>query len=237
MKILALRHVPHEHLGLLSDILDEAGIEYEYVNLWEDATPEINLGRASGLIILGGPMNVYEADKFPFLELEDAVIKEAVARKIPTLGICLGAQLLAKSLGARVIKNHEKEIGWYPLRISDEGACDKLFGNFSLDETVFQWHGDTFDIPSGAAHLASSALCQNQAFRYGESAYGLQFHIEVTEPMVSEWLAVAENREEIAALGGKIEPAAILNETPKRIGRLNSLARRVFLELCQLIKS
>jgi GMP synthase (glutamine-hydrolysing) len=165
MEVLVLRHVPHEHLGTLADTLRANNLTYEYINFYANESPNISIDESSGLIILGGPMNVYETDRYPFLETEDKLIKKAIEENTPVLGICLGAQLIAKSLGAQVTKNKEKEIGWYPLKITKEGSKDRLFKHFNAEEVVFQWHGDTFEIPEGAVHLAESTLCTNQAFR------------------------------------------------------------------------
>ncbi|MGE5444943.1 MAG: type 1 glutamine amidotransferase [Ignavibacteriales bacterium] len=237
MNVLVLRHVPHEHLGTLALELRSNNLAYEYVNFYEDATnPNVSVDSSSALIILGGPMNVYETDKYPFLEMEDRLIKRATEKDIPILGICLGAQLIAKSLGARVTKNRGKEIGWYPLKVTDEGSRDSLFKHLSVEETVFQWHSDTFEIPRGAARLAESPLCLNQAFKFGSSVYGLQFHIEVTPEMISEWLNVPENRMEITSLKDKVNPEAIKAEIPQFIDRLNLLANSVFQEFCGLIR-
>lgn len=236
MKVLVLRHVPHEHLGTLALSLRASNLIYEYVNFYENEHPNISVDDLCGLIILGGPMNVYETDRYSYLRMEDRLIKEAVEKDVPILGICLGAQLIAKALGARVIKNKEKEIGWYPLKITEEGSKDRLFKHFNSEETVFQWHGDTFEIPNGAVHLAESTLCTNQAFRYGHNVYGLQFHIEVTSQMILEWLNVSENQKEILSLKEKINPELIKTEIPKFIGRLNLLAGNVFREFCGLIK-
>src|SRR5574341_1150922 len=167
MKALVLRHVPHEHLGTLAEALIANNITYEYVNFYENDIPNIKIKDLCGLIILGGPMNVYETDRYLYLETEDRLIKQAIKRDVPILGVCLGAQLIAKALGSRVIKNKEKEIGWYPLKITQEGNKDKLFKHFYSEEIVFQWHGDTFEMPNGAVHLAESPLCTNQAFMYG----------------------------------------------------------------------
>lgn len=236
MRTLILRHVPHEHLGTLALILRSNNLSYDYINFYEDANPKISFDGLSALIILGGPMNVYETDNYPFLEIEDKLIKKAIEKDISVLGICLGAQLIAKSLGAQITKSREKEIGWYPLKITDEGTKDRLFKHLNIEETVFQWHGDTFEIPKGAAHLAESPLCPNQAFRFGSNVYGLQFHIEVTPDMILEWLNVPENRKEIVTLKDKINPEVIKSEIPRFIDRLNLLANSVFGEFCGLIK-
>ena len=118
-------------------------------------------------------------------------LSSRLAMDLPVLGICLGSQLLAKTLGARVYPNHVKEIGWYPVELTPAAADDPLFAQ-SGTRTMFQWHGDTFDLPSGAVHLARSPACENQAFRYGRRAYGLQFHIEMTAAMIDDWLSVPE---------------------------------------------
>lgn len=235
MRILVLRHVPHEDLGIFVDILGEEKIAFDYLNLYEGLGP-ISMENYNALIILGGPMNVYETDQYPFLANEELAIKDAILKKIPVLGICLGAQLIAKALGAKVFPNDVKEIGWYPLIITDTGMSDPLCQHFNFKENVFQWHGDTFDLPEGAMQLASSPACRNQAFRFGDRVYGLQFHIEVTQEMVEEWLKEPENMRELAGLAGKIDPEAILKETPGRIEELNKLGRRFFKEFLGLVK-
>ena len=235
MKVLVLRHVLHEHLGTLAEALIANNITYEYVNFYENENPDVSLNDISGLIILGGPMNVYETDQYLFLEMEDRLIKQAIERDVPILGICLGAQLIAKALGAKVIKNKEKEIGWYPLKITEEGSKDRLFMHFNNEEIVFQWHGYTFEIPKVGVRLAESSMCTNQAFRYRDNVYGLQFHIEVTPEMILEWLNVPENQKEILSLKEKINPELIKTEIPRFIGRLNSLAENVFREFCGIV--
>ena len=237
MRVLVLRHVPHEHLGTLIHSLERNGIEYEYANFYHNPATGIFTGDIDGLIILGGPMNVYETNKYPFLKKEDELIKEAMDKNLPILGVCLGSQLIAKAVGAKVFKNKVKEIGWYPLNISREASSDKLFRHFNPEETVFQWHGDTFEIPDGAVHLAESPLCMNQAFRYKSNVYGLQFHLEVTPQMIWEWLEVPENKMEIDSLEGTIDPQHIRSQTPRFINRLNRLAENVFNEFCGLIRN
>ena len=133
-------------------------------------------------------MNVYEEDQYPFLRNEDLFIKEAIQRGKQVLGICLGAQLIAKALGAKVYRAPVKEIGWYEISLTEEGVRDHLFSPFPRTFSAFQWHGDTFDLPNAAKLIATSRPVQNQAFRYGENAYGLQFHLEVTEEMIQEWM-------------------------------------------------
>ena len=207
-KLLVLQHVPHELLGTLNPLLKRSGFRIRYVNFARHPDAQPSLDGYNGLVVLGGPMSVNDADRLPHLTTEMRLIEEALRRNIPVLGICLGAQLIAKTLGADVYPNKEKEIGWYDVSPTDEAESDPLLLGFQKTETIFQWHGETFDIPKSTRHLAFSSLCANQAFRYGNNVYGFQFHLEVDEPMIHRWLRVAENREEIAALGGPLIPSA-----------------------------
>ncbi len=247
--ILAFRHVPHETLGTIETSLARAGLEYRYVDLF-DAMPERPaMEEAAGLIVLGGPMNVDQIDEYPYLGPEVGWIRQAVDAGLPVLGICLGSQLIAKALGARVHPNGTKEIGWYDIERTAAAQSDPLFGNSSPDgsppggsspdnpatgdamagdvATVFQWHGDTFDLPHGAVQLARSGLCENQAFRYGDRTWGLQFHLEVTAEMVDDWLDVPENACEVAALED-VDPQAIREQTPVKLAEMETLGRVVF---------
>ncbi len=143
---------------------------------------------AAGLIILGGTISANDGDRFPFLLAELDWIREAIQRDVPLLGICLGAQLMANALGSAVYRSPRKEIGWYEVELLPAAAEDRLFRDRSARETVFHWHGDTFDMPAGAVHLARSPLCPQQAFRYGPLAYGLQFHVEMVPELMDLWL-------------------------------------------------
>ncbi|RMF89548.1 MAG: type 1 glutamine amidotransferase, partial [Methanobacteriota archaeon] len=172
-----------------------------------------------------GPMNVYEEERYPFLRDEDRLIKQALETGAPVLGICLGAQLIAKAAGARVWQGPEKEIGWGEVRLTEEGRRDPLFKGFPLEFPVFHWHGDSFDLPSGAVPLAENDLYL-QAFRLG-GAIGLQFHLEVTAGMIRSWLS--EYHEETKGLGRASGHENILEETEGNIESLNSRAR-MFME-------
>jgi len=218
---LVLQHIDCEDLGTIEQAMIHRGISYRYVRLFDgDPLPE-DIKNYSGLIILGGPMNVYEEDVYPYLKDEDILIKEAVKRRIPVLGICLGGQLIAKATGAKVNKGAKKEIGWYDLLLTPGGKADKVFKNFPERLTVFQWHGDTFDIPSDATHLAGSVLFPNQAFRIGDNIYGLQFHLEVTQKMISRWMN--EYKDELSSLD-YIDPEKIIKDTDKHIKTLSQHA-------------
>jgi GMP synthase (glutamine-hydrolysing) len=129
------------------------------------------MGDAAGLIVMGGPMGVYEEARFPFLRRERNLIERALADRVPVLGICLGSQLLASALGAPVRKGLRKEIGWHPVYLEDAAGDDPLFRETPVEFDAFHWHGDVFDLPTGAVRLAHSSLTEYQAFRYGENAY------------------------------------------------------------------
>ena len=187
----------------------------------------------SALVVLGGPMNVDETDTYPNLQTEVELIQEGIHRQMPILGICLGSQLIAKALGAQVKPNPAKEIGWYDVSLTEEGHQDPVFKHFADTETLFQWHGDTFDLPSNCVHLANSALCRNQAFRYGDNVYALQFHLEVDEPLINRWLTEPGNAAEIQA-DDSIDPQLIREQTSKQIERLTRLSNLSFTEFIKL---
>ena len=234
-KLLVFQHVAFEILGTLDPMLRDAGFRIRYVNFSREPDAEPRVDRYHGLVVLGGPMCLGEIADYPHLETEVDVIRQAVDAEIPVLGICLGAQLLARALGAGVTRNAEKEIGWYDVSATDAGREDPLFSTFDGTEKIFQWHGDTFEIPEGAVHLASSPTCRNQAFRYGDSAYGFQFHLEVDEPLIERWLNVPIHVAELEALAGRIDPDVIRRETPENIDRLHRLSERVFGGFIELL--
>lgn len=223
--VLILRNVSHETAGTLECHLAEAGVQCRYFDLFSETPRQLPLDQAAALVVMGGPMSVHDVDQYPFLAAEISWIQEAVQRRLPTLGICLGSQLLAKAMGADVYSNAMKEIGWYPLEMLPTTAEDPLFANCQATETVFQWHGDTFDLPSGAVLLARSALCKHQAFRIGPCAWGLQFHIEMTPDMVDAWLAEPGNLGELAQLD-YIDPAAIRAAASSEFPKMQQLGRR-----------
>jgi GMP synthase (glutamine-hydrolysing) len=233
-KLLVLQHVAHELLGTLNPLLKRVGFRIRYVNFARHPDAEPSLDGYDGMVVLGGPMSVNDAGRLPHLTTEMKLIEQAMERSLPVLGICLGAQLIAKTLGAAVYPNREKEIGWYPVSPTDHAESDPLLSEFQEQEVIFQWHGDTFDMPKTSCHLAFSTLCAHQAFRYGANVYGFQFHLEVDEPMIHRWLRVPENRKEIAALGRDYSAERIHTETPDHIERLHQLSDRVFGEFINL---
>jgi len=178
-----LQHVPFEGLGSIGTWLDAAGFETTSTRFFESwHLPDVD--DVDLLVIMGGPMSVNDEDEFPWLVQEKQFVRKAVLSGKPVFGVCLGAQLIASAMGARVYPNRHKEIGWFPL----EGAVGADESVFSFPEVfnAFHWHGETFDLPSGATALAKSKACENQAFQLGESVVGLQFHLEATPESVRE---------------------------------------------------
>ena len=179
MKIHYLQHVSFEGLGSIEQELQIRGHKVSRTRLYLDE-PFPQMDQFDWLIVMGGPMGVYDENQFPWIKKEKAFIKAAIDAEKILLGICLGAQFIADALGAKVIKNRAKEIGWFPLHINEEMNLSCL-GNFITDGLeVFHWHGDTFEIPKGAVRLASSEACTNQGFIYHDRVVGFQFHLETT---------------------------------------------------------
>ena len=219
MRVFAFRHVPFEDLGLIRASLEERGISIEYADLFRPGAPVPDTTQAAGLIFMGGPMSAN--DDLPWLRQELKLISRAVERRQPVLGVCLGAQLIAKALGSRVYRNAVKEIGWFDIHLTEAGARDALFAGIGPVETVFHWHGETFDLPPGAQWLAYSEACRNQAFRAGANTYGLQFHLEVTPAMIEDWCARDANRGDVDAR--------------RNAARLAALSSVVFGRWCDLL--
>lgn len=194
MRVTVFQHLSCEHPGIFREFLRRDGAEVETVEL--DAGDRIpSLDGTDALLVFGGPMNVDEEDRYPWLVPETAAIRAAALGGMPILGVCLGGQLLAKALGARVTKNPEPEVGLLDVELTEAGAVDPLFAGWPRRAAVVQWHSDTFAIPDGGVRLAASPACSNQAFRYGSCGYGLQFHPEVTADMVAQWREVPEYAE------------------------------------------
>lgn len=232
-KILVLQNIDCEDLGTMESAIKSRDMEYQYLHLYnKDLAPQ-NLDGYSALIILGGPMNVYETDRHHFLIDEERLINEAIQKDIPTLGICLGAQLIANTAGAKVFAGSKKEIGWYSISLTTDGLNDPLFIGFEKNNTVFQWHGDTFNVPARAKRLAESGLFPNQAFKIGEKIIGLQFHLEVTEEAIYKW--IGEYKEELNSLKDYINPNKIKKDTEEKIEKLNKLAETFYNSFLEMI--
>ena len=233
-KILVFQHVAFEILGTLDPLLKSYGFRIRYVNFGRHPDARPRLEGYDGLVVLGGPMSVDDAAAHPHLETEAELLLEAIERRMPVLGICLGAQLIARTLGAWVGRNPEKEIGWYDVKPTEGARDDPLLRHFGASERIFQWHGDAFEVPEGGVQLASSDACANQAFRYREHVYGFQFRREGDERLIERWLRTPVHREELERLEGRIDPETIRQDTRARIASAQRLSDRIFGEWVKL---
>lgn len=234
-RILVLRHMEQEALGTLGDALALHGYPYDYVDLWRDHDAPIPWQDYAGLVVMGGVMNADEADRYPYLTRERAAIRLVADAGRAVLGICLGAQLIARAFDAPVYRNPVKEIGWLPLRPTPAALDDPLLSAFDpAGETVFHWHRDTFDLPAEATLLATAPTCAQQAFRIGDRVYGLQFHLEIDRDTIDAWLAVPEMGAEAAAHGGPALLPRLLTDSDRHLARFTRLADRVFSAWCEL---
>jgi GMP synthase (glutamine-hydrolysing) len=184
---VAIRHVAFEDLGLIAPILDTLGWDVAYCDAAIDDLADNSIESADLLVVLGGPIGVYESASYPFLVREIRLIERRLGKNRPTLGICLGSQLMAHALGARVFPGHVKEVGWGNVQLTKAGRKSCLGALGEDGAKVLHWHGDTFDLPDHAVLLASNALYANQAFSFGSRALALQFHAEVDGRHLEEW--------------------------------------------------
>jgi len=220
---VALRHVAFEDLGLLAPIMEREGWNVSFCEAPVDDLSHSSIRDADLLIVLGGPIGVYETDSYPFLTREIDLLERRLAQALPTLGICLGAQLMAKALGARVHAGKIKEIGWGAITLTDAGHASSL-KPLTERAPVLHWHGDTFDLPADATRLASNENYENQAFAFGTNALALQFHLEADPRQLEEWYV--GHAVELAATGISVrELRARTAEVSRTVARA---ADRVF---------
>jgi GMP synthase (glutamine-hydrolysing) len=227
LRVVAFRHGPFDGLGLIARALEVHGFRYEYADLGVASTTVSAIPDADAFISLGGSMSAN--DELFAIRREIEHIQDAIHRRKPVLGVCLGAQLIAKALGARVYPSTEKEIGWAPVRFTDAAQHDPLFHGISGTEVVFHWHGETFDLPGGAELLGSSPACRHQAFRLGDRIYGLQFHLEVSPAIITQWCREDEACGDAREAQEPIDPYA-------HAARAEDLARLVFGRWCGLVE-
>ncbi len=218
---VAIRHLAFEDAGSLKNELAARGIELRYLEAGIDDLSEAR--SADLLIVLGGPIGVYEVSRYPFLKQEFAAIEAAIRCGVPVLGICLGAQAIAAVLGSRVYPGREKEIGFGLIGLTPEGRASPLNALSECKFWVLHWHGDTFDLPSGATRLAETAITPNQAFAYGPKVLGLQFHAELVPRDMEKWLI--GHAVELAKAG--IEPGTLRADT----ARLGAVVERAGMKM------
>jgi GMP synthase (glutamine-hydrolysing) len=193
-KIHFLQHVPYEGLGSIADWIKKNSHILSATRLYKnEILPDpFDL---DFLIIMGGPMGIYEEKKYSWLKEEKIFIEKALEANKKVLGICLGAQLIADVLGAKVYKNRYREIGWFPVRLTKQGRNSRLLDNIPSGLMVFHWHSDTFDIPDNAIHLFENDACRNQGFQYGNNVIGIQFHLEVEKADITRWFTLPDDNE------------------------------------------
>lgn len=238
-RLLVFQHVAAEPLGTLDPLIRRRGHRIRFANFERHPDFEPNVDRYRGLIVLGGPMNVEDQARRPHLTTELRAIERMLEQGKPVLGICLGAQLLAHVLGAPIRRHHEPEIGWYPLQTTNAGRDDPVLSPLGQGAPVFQWHRYSFEVPRQAVHLARTDGCEQQAFRYGDNAYGFQFHLEMDRPLIERWLANPAYRDELAELAGldpaRADEAAIRHHTGQHIAGMQSRADEVFNRFLDLV--
>ncbi|OIO61354.1 MAG: amidotransferase [Alphaproteobacteria bacterium CG_4_10_14_0_2_um_filter_63_37] len=234
MTLTVLQHVPFEGPAAIADWAQSRGVEVQIVRMDQNQSlpdPE----SVEGLVVMGGPMGVGDGDQYPWIDPEREWIGRVLKRGVPTLGICLGGQLMAAALGGQVTRNQEKEIGWFPIERTQEGQEEAVAPwNPLLPERLIplHWHGETFSIPEGATRLYQSAGCDNQAFAWGGCALALQFHLESTQASVADLLKHA--KADLAEPGPFVASAqAILEERvqhePVNLALLEQLCDALFL--------
>jgi GMP synthase (glutamine-hydrolysing) len=230
--LLCLRHEEPDHLGTAEQAFAASDIDVAYVDLWRGADfPEP--GEIAGVVVLGGVMNVDQTAAYPFLLPERDFLQASVAADIPLLGICLGGQLLARTLGARVTRARLPETGFFPLHPTEAARTDPLFSCFRDGDRMFQWHEDAFELPAGAGLLLTGDSVTNQAFRVGERAWGVQFHPEVNPELLEAWLD-ATPEEELAERWGHTR-ADLRAEAERYLPSQGRRARELFGRFASIV--
>ena len=208
--ILLVQHAPHEHPAALRRVLATQGIPTLWIHPYRgDPYPSVN--EIDGIVSLGGPMSSNDETENPWIRPELRLLQEALKKRVPILGICLGGQLLARALGKKVLKNPVAEVGWFPLDLTEDGKRDRILPAASEKPTVYHYHFETFEIPDGATCLARTENCERQAYKLDDRTYGLQFHPEADHQLLSEWMSVGDFESEILEIQSDFGKKSIQN--------------------------
>jgi GMP synthase-like glutamine amidotransferase len=237
VKVIILQHISCEPPGIYEDILMENGASTHRVEI--DQGDELPDWRGyDAIIAMGGPMSVNDVATLPWLTVEKRWVREAVLAGQPYWGVCLGVQLLAASLGARVYTGSQAELGIMPVYLTSEACEDVVFSGLPPEFLTFQWHGETFDLPEGAVLLATSPAYPNQAFRWKKKAYGVQFHLEISADLAKQWSQVPAYKSALERVLGAGAAAKVIGDVSREEKTLHSFARSIFtnwLHACSLI--
>lgn len=221
MRVHCLQHVPFEGLGSIQEWLECRSAEISVTRLYEHVQFP-NVRDIDWLIVMGGPMSANDEGAHPWLVQEKHFVSQAIASSKVVLGICLGAQVIASALGAKVLPNSQPEIGWFPIESTQEAARASFSSLFEMPQEVFHWHGETFELPLDALHLARSAACENQAFSLGERVIGLQFHLETTSESAQ---ALIENCRADLVPSRFVQSEREMLQYPERFRRINQVMK------------
>lgn len=228
---IVLRHTQAEGLGILSNALRDVGVQHRVLDTARGEALPRDLRDLGGIIVLGGPMSAQDHDKLPWLRKELDLLEKALTAGRPVLGICLGAQMIAQVLGAKVFPGPQREVGWAPITLTSDGREDPLFLGVGEQLNVFHMHGDTYELPPGATNLASSALYEQQGFSWGETVYGFQFHLEFTDAIIGRLTSEAESQQYIREAG--VDPQQLNTDSAGRVRALTDVAQKIFTRYFQ----
>lgn len=224
VEVTVLQHVECETIGSIAELLHAKDLSVRIIRLFDDQPAPSTLDSSSGLIVMGGPMGVYDQERFPYLTDERRLIEATVRANKPVLGICLGSQLLAAALGAAVKPSGTQEIGWHAVTLASAAKNDPLWSEIPTTFMALHWHGDVFELPAGAELLASSAMTPHQAFRYGKNAYGLLFHLEVTADSIER---MADSfPDDLKKVG--LTRTSLIEQSQRHLPGLRSIGEKVF---------